>query len=364
MKKYISIIYIVFFTVFFILPTVLFPFVSQTDKNLENRNMTEKPTFSLSGIKTFPKEYENYYNDNLPFRSKLIGTNALINYKVFKQAPENKVIIGKDGWLFYNPPKEDSDPIGQCTDKVFLRDETLKTTAENLINIRNILSSNNRQFVAMLCPNKESIYGKDFLPKEYKAKSQSMGDLLAEYMQENTDINFVYPKKSLQESIKKYPQYDFYYKLDTHWNNLGGFIGAKELLTSINVEVPTFDEVTISSTEGRMGDLANMSGKPEMFIGDTSYTVDNYIQEWPSKNPEISRVTTYNNENGNGLKVLVIRDSFSEGLYPYLNSTFSQSNYIQITEFYPEVVEKCNPDIVILEVVERYLSRFSSFKIQ
>ena len=47
-------------------------------ENYENRNMTERPVFSISGIDAYPLQYEAYYNDNFPFRSKLITANSRI----------------------------------------------------------------------------------------------------------------------------------------------------------------------------------------------------------------------------------------------------------------------------------------------
>lgn len=365
MKNYISKLYIIFFAVFFILPTVLFSLINDSDgENLENRNMAEKPAFTLGSIEAFPTEYENYYNDNLPFRSYLIKSNALLNLKVFKQSPEKKVIIGSDGWLFYNPPAEDSDPIGQCSGKSITKDKLIET-AENLITIRDTLKAQDKDFVVMLCPNKESIYGEDYLPQYYNASIQNtMGDQLFEYLHNNTDLNVVYPKDEILNAINTYPKYDFYYKLDTHWNNLGGYIGASELLKAIDITLPDFKYLTVSSSEGRRGDLSDMTGLPDEFKGDISYSLNGYTQNEPVSNNLFEKIDTYTTSNADSRSVLVISDSFSEALYPYLNSQFSETNYIHITEFYPDSIAKTNPDVVILQVVERYLDRFRTFKIQ
>ena len=70
-------------------------------ENYENRNMTERPVFSISGIDTYPIQYEAYYNDNFPFRSKLITANSRISYQIFNEGI-GSTVIGKNGWLFYN----------------------------------------------------------------------------------------------------------------------------------------------------------------------------------------------------------------------------------------------------------------------
>lgn len=347
------------------LPTIIYPIINSRDiENLENREMAKMPVFSFKNIESYPTEYENYYNDNLPFRSKLIRANALLNLKFFKQSPEKKVILGKDGWLFYDPPIEDSDPIGQCTGKT-LSEKQLKETVKNLSTIRDILSEQGKEFIVMLCPNKESIYGEKFLPKYFDAKiKNTAGDQMAEYLQKNSDINIVYPKKQILNAIDKHPEYDFYYKLDTHWNYLGGYIGAKELLSAMDVKMPEFDNVSVKSEGGRVGDLSAMSGLPEEFEGDILYTPTGYTQNEFIWNNNTEKIQTSTTTNGDKRSVFVIRDSFSEGLYPFLNSHFSATNYIHITEYYPGSMNETNSDIVVLQVVERYLDRLTTFKIQ
>ena len=245
MKKYISILYICLFVLLLILPTVVFSVAGHKidQENFENRNMAEKPKFLIENILEFPKEYENFYNDNLPFRSQLIRANALLNYNFFKQSPINKVIIGQDGWLFYNPPKEDSDPIGQCTG-LRLSDAELKEIADNLLSIRESLEKENKEFIVLIAPNKESIYGEKYLPETYNAKiSNTVADQVVEYLQKSTDLKIIYPKPNILNAIESYPQYDFYYKLDTHWNFLGGYLGAKDLLSCLNIVMPEFNQL-------------------------------------------------------------------------------------------------------------------------
>ena len=53
---------------------LLWSFVSGfTDStNYENREMAEKPELTLDTYEEYAQEYENYYNDKIPFRNTLI----------------------------------------------------------------------------------------------------------------------------------------------------------------------------------------------------------------------------------------------------------------------------------------------------
>ena len=53
-------------------------------------------------------------------------------------------------------------------------------------------------------------------------------------------------------------QYDLYWHYDTHWNYLGGYIGAKALLRELGVEIADVEDLTISQNDFSGYDLANM----------------------------------------------------------------------------------------------------------
>lgn len=50
---------------------------------------------------------------------------------------------------------------------------------------------------------------------------------IVDYLREKTDIPIIYPKErsNLLDS-----GYELYYKTDSHWNQIGGYIGARSLL--------------------------------------------------------------------------------------------------------------------------------------
>ena len=112
MEKHRSVIWIGIFLFMVIIPAPAYFFLGQyiDTENYENRNMGSKPELTLENYKTFPQEYESYYNDNIPFRNQLIRLNSSIDYFLFKQSPNKNVSLGKEGWLFYCDDK-DANPI-------------------------------------------------------------------------------------------------------------------------------------------------------------------------------------------------------------------------------------------------------------
>lgn len=364
MKKKHS-IYIAVFILLFIAPTILYAALGEyiDTENFEKREMAEKPQFSLAGVAAFPTEYESYYNNNLPFRAWLIRLKSAIHYRLFGESWVDKVIVGKDGWLFYNPAGTDGDNMADyyCTNSY--SDERLAAIAENLLASRDALQQQNCQFVVFIAPNKASIYGGDYLPDEYApGDGITRGDQLYQYLREYTDLTVVYGAEALKAARATHPDYEYYYKQDTHWNYIGSYVGACQLLQQLQISMPDLSSVSISPAQPRAGDLAVMLGWSEEQQYDQNYTVTGYathaVTSIPSEEDTIRRYTA---AGADPRKLMVIGDSFSEFLIPYCSSQFCESFFVNYQNYTPDQIAAEKPDIVVFEVVERYTKRLSEF---
>jgi len=56
----------------------------------ENRKLASKPIFDFSLLDPYPKNYENYFNDQFPFRQDLSLINTLICFFLFSSVPITK----------------------------------------------------------------------------------------------------------------------------------------------------------------------------------------------------------------------------------------------------------------------------------
>lgn len=198
MTKYKSVMWITIFLMITASPVFTYFFLGQyvDSKNYENRNMASKPILTAENYELFPKEYEVYCNDNLPFRNQLIRFHNSIDYFLFKQSSSERVAIGKNGWLFYCD-KTNGNPIEQSLGYWNFTSSQLQTIANNLMSAKRVLESQGIEFVLFIAPNKETIY-MDELPDYYEVKSSyTSTDQLIDYLTENTDIRVVYPKQNL-----------------------------------------------------------------------------------------------------------------------------------------------------------------------
>ena len=369
MKKSVVFLYVILFIFVCILPSPIYSLFGEYfgAENYEKRLSNEAPTLSLSNLQSFPKEYEEYFNDNIPFRSKLIEVNSLIDYFIFNRSPVSRVIRGEEGWLFYNPNGTDGDPVADFTGSNIYTEEKMAECAANLTSVRDTLRQQGKTFVVMVAPNKATIYGEEYLPDNYIKAEKTRADLLVDYLNQNTDLTVVYPKEDLLSAKNQNSEQLLYYKTDSHWNAVGAYIGTRSLLSTINITLPNLNEVKITQSNECAGDLANMIALNKYLKYDNDYSVENYTVvtnvdiKYPFENNK--QVIHHTTNDKDERKLFLIHDSFAEGLIPYLRTEFNEFHSVHINFYKPEYLSEINPEIVVFEVAERYLDSLFTFEV-
>lgn len=360
---------LILFLCFLIMPNIIYRiFYDSFDHiNYENRTLASKPILVLTNINEYPKKYEEYFNDYLPFRNELVKLKNLNDIFIFKNSLYHKVLVGKERWLFYTVYNLTEKYIG--IEEYNFTEKELEKAKNNLIHFRDELKKKNIDFIFMVCPDKQSIYF-EYMPDYIKRKSiKNDTDIFVEYIKNNTDIKVVYPKEEL---LKYKDKYQLYYKYDTHWNNLGAYIGYSELMKSLNIYVDNIDNVNIKSLSANerfnfdiyhYNDLANLLGlsKIKYYNNDKAYIISNYItKNYYVKDGFLYNSKAYSNENN----IMMIKDSFSLNMIDYIATEFKQSEFILTYSFRNEDILKYKPDIVVFETVERVLKQICLYKIK
>ncbi len=347
----------------------LFTFQSATLNENEKREIAPFPVFSMETLDSYPGKFEEYFNDRLPLRKELINMNAAINYEVFQTISSEKVSAGKDGWLYYNAD-DGKKPLESYANGSEFTEQELQTIAGNLMKMKEICEQQGVPFTFMMIPNKEEVYSQ-YIPDEYqKISDKRQYDQLLTYLKENTDIHIV---DAEQDIVAYKERYQLYNKLDTHWNELGAFVGAQVLLKEMDGhDAVDLADYTISSLGKRSGDLAGMAGLENILKDDDIYNVDGYLD---GIIPEVAdgdgQARTYmvsNNENGGSL--LMYEDSFGTWLLAPLSKNFEKScfiwnNMMENPQDYPltEDIAETGATEVVLEKVERFLPQLLDMNI-
>jgi len=359
-SKLVKILFICFFMCCIILPNAL-SFLGIEFYSDENRVLNEKPKFSMQNINDYPNEYTAYYEDNMPFKDFLVRLNAFFHINLLGISPEKAVILGKNGWLFYDSKyKEPYDTLEDYISSGTVSMEELEKCKDVLLAMEAVCKKEDIPFVFMIAPNKMSIYGEQFMPDIYERENAvTKTDILVDYLRENTDLNIVYPKAEL---LKYKDSINLYYKLDTHWNSLGGYIGYRELYEAVfNEKLPVIEEIDYIPNEIHSGDLAEMLKCDRMtdIRYDIKYKDDISVEKEGAYN---DFYCVSDNKQGN--KLLMFRDSFAIAMEPYIVRDFSESHLVWNGIIDSGLIQKERPDIVVYELVERsaftILSSFSS----
>ena len=348
---------IVLFIVMITVPQIAFWVIGKEDANIsetENRSLASKPEFKFENIEKYPKQYEDYYNDHLPFREQLRGLWAKLNYDIFHTTIDNRILLGKNDWFFYRGDESIQQTQGISK---FSQEEMKEICTRLQTNVDKFKEQGIDTYILVL-PNKENIY-KEYLPDDIKIKqTPTRTEELLKYIKNNSNISVVYPKQELLDAKENY---QVYRKHDTHWNSVGALVGTIALEKTIN---PNFSynlkDIEVQTVKNNQdGDLTKMNGLKGKVLEDT-VTVKNFYPEIQYTIKNEDQYEEINSNATNEKTVLFIGDSFRYAMKDHLSKLYSKVVYIARDKYTKDVVEKVKPDIIVLEIVERYSSEIGA----
>lgn len=330
----------------------------------ENRRPAPRPRLTLDSYVHFASDFTAYVNDAMPFRNSLIALNNGIDYFLYRTSSNENVIIGKDGWLFYGKTS-DGDPLASYQGRDLLSEAELEQMAEHCLQQRDRLAARGKEFILLIVPNKERVYS-EYMPEWLGAPAENCRALqVYRYLSQNTDLRVLYAYDELMRARESFPE-NLYYKTDTHWNALGGYVGSRMLLRELGIELPAIGSGQISlEKKPYSGDLAGLLNlRSQLESSDAEYTVSGYPTNH-FEGPEGDILTTFDcrAETGDPRKLYVLRDSFAISMAPFLGSQFQESCFRHYEFDHREDFLARDPDVVVLEVVERKLDWLSVFSI-
>ena len=351
MKKENLIITIVFISLLF-LPNIVYWFIKDKmdNNNYENRELYKKPELTFNTILSFPRNYENYFNDNLAFKNESRSIRSKTLYNIFKTSSNSKVIIGKNKWLFFNSSAaNDMGSISDFRNFSSYSKEEMNVIKEKLLKTKEKLNNKKIDFYVLVLPNKENTYS-DYIPSLIKKSNRgySKTEMLINYLNKETNLNIVYPKEEL---IKGRDSMDTYYKYDTHWNDFGAYIGVKELMKTIDSDFK-MEKATFSKGK-TLGDLANLN-LASKYLNINEIIVKDYLSKI---NLSCNVNGEFRNCESNGIydkTILFVGDSFRNATVNYLGKIYKKSIFVHKNIYNQDLIEKYKPDIIIYEAVERY----------
>ncbi len=326
---------------------------------VERRQLAEQPTLTKENYEEFPRLYEDFFNDHLPFRDALIICHSATDMLLF-HGSSDKVIAGNDGWYFYSAVS-DGDPIGDYNGKALYTRSQLEELAAHLTDVRDQLAEEGIDFVLFLAPNKARVYS-EYMPGSYGAPAEKyrLGQLV-DYLKENTDLKVIYCLDAMleaKESVKE----NICYKTDTHWNALGAYAGSRELCNALGADLPPLNDpsYTIKDSGSYSGDLARLVHL-ERFLHEREYTIDGFENTAVAVDEDHIE---YISDSGKDLRVYLYRDSYADAMIEYVGSAFSATRFAYFNSYTYEDMKAFKPDVFVYEGVERYQMRLKNFNLK
>jgi len=341
-------IYISIFIILLIVPTISWgilnvlnisdPKIMETidfDLNEKRLKATLSETINLDNVNV---EYENYYNDRIPFRSVLITTKKNIDssieapyknslektlLKIFSKRKEieaSTLYSGeRDGRayrcfdqavdLFFNHAlaKDDIDPydpsidyplklsdnsrvvIGQSdwlylygsnidyyTGKKSLASASeIKDREKLYLKLNDVLKKHGKKLVIYICPEKEEIYPEYMATYEFKDKTE-LPIYIRDYIKASTDINYIYQK---EDFLREKQNYILYKKYDSHWNTVGAYLALNSIKEALGLEAKSLYDLDLEKyrEEIALGDLIPFGNISSVnFAPNIEYKILNY----------------------------------------------------------------------------------------
>ncbi|MBE6006200.1 MAG: hypothetical protein E7238_03450 [Sarcina sp.] len=321
------------------------------------RRLARKVKALCAAVDAAIDKAESYWT--VPVKKELSNIDTVVTYFGTREVASVQVLAGKGKWLFYKS-KNDADPIGDYEGTKQFTQAELDKIAGLVGKLEDKLEKRGTRLAVIFAPNKENIYWEN-MPDTYVRAEETRTDKLAAFLAEK-GFNSVSPK---QELLDQHLSTQLYYYYDTHWNQLGGYIGARKLLAGWGISIPDLAERTYTTWPLRenyhyngQDDLAKMAGLRSILDDETEYEIEGAPKmDWPDYEYQQSHkiMTHFTNEDApHKARVFLAGDSFRSALLPALREQFSDVYVTLRADYRPEMLEEADPDYMILEFVERY----------
>lgn len=336
-----KIFYIILVFVLLLTPSagLLFAGPSQST-SAEKRELADFPSLTADDTlnTAYLSEAGDWFEEHFAGRTAFVTANSLLKQCTLGSVYGDEVLIGKNGYLFYDGTLDDYFRRHRMTER------ELFITAYNIRLLQDYCSERGAQFLFALAANKNTLYPQ-YMPDHYlEGNGKSNARALLPYL-DALGVEYVNMADILAGRD------DLYYKKDSHWTPEGAYLGYQALMTGLDKE-KFLPGAPVWKMQGHVGDIEEML-LPEGFSSETAPALTWDFHYSADAGADAPNVRT-KNPDGTGT-LMMYRDSFGEGLLPYLAETFSSCWFTQIWPCVMNDIDEINAQYVILEKVERNL---------
>ncbi len=349
MKK-LTVGFIIIYVILLALPAVTMP-LFKGEVSTENRELSEFP--ELRGEdgawnREYTSELDTWIQEHIGFRRWLVDANGAWQTILFGHSPEESIIFGKDGWLYYADTKYDYMNVPTLTER------NANNAAKAMLMLQKYAKEQGAAFSVALVPNKNTLYG-EHMPYYYRP-TEGAGNLeLVTEAMKRYGVNYADIKAAFDADARV-----LYQPLDSHWTYEGALLGYETIMKSLGGEYEPFDGITFEARKDWDGDLAGMlyageTAKVEQLYPNYSFGYEIVSKE---KNPDAITLRT-EHEGGRG-SVVMYRDSFCNTMQVYVAENYEKAVFSRAYPFRAEYITRYDADACVLEIVERNIANLAA----
>lgn len=349
--------FIAIFIIFLFLPILgnVFDFDFVEDL-YEKRQLSTRPSLKLSilslDLGSYPKKFDQYYNDNYGFRKSLITFNGVVMDKIFDESLDDRVLFGKDGWLFFDNEQSLLDSAGRAKISEELVGKGVDVFYQNWQEAKR----RGIKYLLVIAADKTNIY-KEFLPDYFQYdNSKHRIDVFVKALLKKYP-NF--PLIDLRPILLKAKQNEIvYHKTDTHWNKRGAHYGYVEIINNLGLKPYLRKDFQETADQEFHGDISQIMGSKQTnkdFNLVKKFKSDLYFDATETQQLKeiFHKISVYKNDKSLP-KLFVYGDSFFTELKDLVSEHFSNSIYVTK---YPcridyDILKNYSPDYLIQEFWE------------
>lgn len=290
----------------------------------ENRVLQTSPRFSFEKLLdgTYTRQLHDYFSDQINLRGTMVELKSIVELAMGKNE-SNGVLLGKDGFLIETHQYTD-DNYSYLRKNLLKIEKLMKNLRENEVEVNSVL-----------IPRKVDVLSDKFPPYYSSERNDAIWDIVGN---EHTDLKSQF--EMLQQSGTQ-----IFYKTDHHWTSEGAYYAYRNLadvlgyapysLDKFDLQVLSSDFVgTTYSKSGFFfvdGEVIKApsieNGRYKVTIVDTGAEFDSlYDASYLEKKDKYStflsgnnaHVKIYDTTSTEKETLLIIKDSFSHSLAPYL----------------------------------------------
>ena len=266
-----------------------------------------------------------------------------------------KVLIGRDGWLFLQ--RDTNDVVGQHTGRVRMGRERRHAWREILAQRMSWAKRFGIVWVTLIAPDKESVYPEYLPPEIVPSHRRPVHELLD--VARSVGAPVLYP---VEELVAAKDQGPLYFPTDTHWTHRGAYVAYRALCRELSdrgrppvvVAERTITWVRDSRAGGLgsklepqvegVGLVARLDQRASRLVFDNGITNHGRVMIFEQDRPTMP-------------SCILFGESFAMAMLLFLRESFRRLVFVHTSMMIPDVIESEKPDVVINLPAERFLVR-------